>query len=47
VTGLELRSVDSNSSGLCLDGLRKPVVDIIPKSKDRFMERSPMKIVQP
>jgi hypothetical protein len=28
-------------------GLRKPVVDIIPKSKDRFMERPPMKIVQP
>jgi hypothetical protein len=28
-------------------GLRKPVVDIIPKSKDRFMERSPMKTVQP
>jgi hypothetical protein len=28
-------------------GLRKSVVDIIPKSKDRFMERPPMKIVQP
>jgi hypothetical protein len=25
----------------------KPVVDIIPKSKDWFMERPPMKIVQP
>ena len=25
----------------------KPVVDIIPKSKDRFMERPPMKTVQP
>jgi hypothetical protein len=28
-------------------GLWKPVVDIIPKSKDRFMERPPMKTVQP
>jgi hypothetical protein len=25
----------------------KPVVDIIPKSKDRFMEQPPMKTVQP
>jgi hypothetical protein len=25
----------------------KPMVDIIPKSKDRFMERPPMKTVQP
>jgi hypothetical protein len=39
--------VVAGSSGLCL------VVDgslwfvIIPKSKDRFMERPPMKIVQP
>jgi hypothetical protein len=47
VTGLELRSVDSDSSGLCSVDSRKPVVDIIPKSKDRFMERSPIKIVQP
>jgi hypothetical protein len=47
VTGLELRSVDSDSSGLCPVDSRKPVVDIIPKSKDRFMERPPMKIVQP
>jgi hypothetical protein len=46
VTGLELRSVDSDSSGLS-GGLFKPVVDIIPKSKDWFMERPPMKIVQP
>jgi hypothetical protein len=28
-------------------GLRKPMVVIIPKSKDRFMEQAPMKIVQP
>jgi hypothetical protein len=33
--------------GALSDGLQKPVVDIIPKSKDRFMERQPMKIVQP
>jgi hypothetical protein len=28
-------------------GLQKPVVVIIPKSKDRLMEQSPIKIVQP
>jgi hypothetical protein len=38
VTGLEQRSVDSDSSGLCPVDSGKPVVDIIPKSKDRFME---------
>jgi hypothetical protein len=37
VTGLELRSVDSDSSRLCPVDSEKPVVDIIPKSKDRFM----------
>jgi hypothetical protein len=47
VTGLELRSVDSDSSGLCLMDSGKPVIDIIPKSKDRFMEQPPMKTVQP
>jgi hypothetical protein len=47
VTGLELRSVDSDGSGLCPVDSKKPVVDIIPKSKDRFMERPAMKIVQP
>jgi hypothetical protein len=47
VTGLELRSVDSNSSGLRPVDSGKPVVDIIPKSMDQFMERPPMKIVQP
>jgi hypothetical protein len=47
VTGLELRSVDFDSSGALFDGLQKPVVDIISKSKDRFMERPPMKTVQP
>jgi hypothetical protein len=39
VTSLELRSVDFDSSGLCPVDSRKPVVDIIPKSKDRFMDR--------
>jgi hypothetical protein len=29
------------------DGLQKPVIVIIPKYKDRFIERPPMKIVQP
>jgi hypothetical protein len=38
VMGLELRSVDSDSSGLHPVDSGKPVVDIIPKSKDRFME---------
>jgi hypothetical protein len=33
--------------GACPVDSGKPVVDIIPKSKDRFMERSPMKRVQP
>jgi hypothetical protein len=47
VTGSELRSVDSDSSGLCPVDSGKPVVDIIPKSKDRFIERPPMKTVQP
>jgi hypothetical protein len=47
VTGLELRSVDCDSSGLCLVDSGNPVVDIIPKSMDRFMERPPMKTVQP
>jgi hypothetical protein len=47
VTGLELHSVDSDSSGLCPVDSGKPVVDIIPKSKDRFMERPPMKTVRP
>jgi hypothetical protein len=38
VTGLELRSMDSDSLGLCPVDSGKPVVDIILKSKDRFME---------
>jgi hypothetical protein len=47
VTGLELCSVDSDSSGLRPVDSGKPVVDIVPKSKDRFVERPPMKTVQP
>jgi hypothetical protein len=47
VTGLELRSVDSDSSGLCPVDSGNLWLVIIPKSKDRFMERPPMKIVQP
>jgi hypothetical protein len=44
---LELRLVDSDSSGLCLVDSGSLWLVIIPKSKDRFMERPPMKIVQP
>jgi hypothetical protein len=47
VTGLELRSVDSDGSGLCLVGSKSLWLVIMPKSKDRFLERPPMKIVQP
>jgi hypothetical protein len=43
VTGLELRSMDSDNLGLCPVDSKKPVVDIIPKSKDQFMEQPPMK----
>jgi hypothetical protein len=44
---LDLCSVDSDSSGLCPVDSRSLWLVIIPKSKDRFMERPPMKIVQP
>jgi hypothetical protein len=47
VTDLKLHSVDSDSSGLCPVDSEKHVIDIIPKSKDRFMEQPPMKTVQP
>jgi hypothetical protein len=43
----ELRSADSDSSGLYPVDSRSPWLDIMPKSKDQFMERPPMKIVQP
>jgi hypothetical protein len=45
--GLELRSVDSDNSWLCPGDSRSLWLIIIPKSMDRFMERRPMKIVQP
>jgi hypothetical protein len=32
--------------GALSSGLRKPVVVIMPKSKDRFMEQPPMRTVQ-
>jgi hypothetical protein len=44
--GLELCSVDFDSSGLCPVDSGSLCVVIIPKSNDRFMKRSPMKIVQ-
>jgi hypothetical protein len=45
--GLELHSVDSDSSRLCLGDSEILWLVIIPKFEDRFMERPPMKIVQP
>jgi hypothetical protein len=45
--GLELSLVDFDNSGLCPGDSRSLWLVIIPKSKDRFMEQSPMKIVQP
>jgi hypothetical protein len=44
---LELRSVDSNSLGLCPGDSESLWLVIIPKSKYRFMEQPPIKIVQP
>jgi hypothetical protein len=44
--GLELCSVDSDSSGLCPVDSGSLWLVIMPKSKDRFMERPPMKTVQ-
>jgi hypothetical protein len=45
--GLELCSVDSDISGLCLVDSRSLCLVIKPKSKDQFVELPPMKIVQP
>jgi hypothetical protein len=45
--GMELYSVDSDSSRLCPVDSESLWLDIIHKSKDRFMERPLMKIVQP
>jgi hypothetical protein len=47
VTDLELCSVDSDSSGHCPRDFESMSLVIIPKSKDRFMEWLPIKIVQP
>jgi hypothetical protein len=47
VTGLELCLVDSDSSGLCPVDFGSLWLVIIPKSKDRLVERLPMKTVQP
>jgi hypothetical protein len=46
VTRLELCSVDSDSSRFCLVDSGRLLLVIIPKSKDRFVERPPMKIVE-
>jgi hypothetical protein len=45
--GLELCSADSDSSGLCSVDSGSQWLVIISKSKDRFMERPPMRTVQP
>jgi hypothetical protein len=45
--GIETSRCDTGSSRLCPMRCWKPAASIIPKSKDRFMERPPMKIVQP
>jgi hypothetical protein len=47
VTDLELCLVDSDSLGLYPMDFGSVWLVIIPKSKDRFMERPSMKIVQP
>jgi hypothetical protein len=41
VTGLELCLVDSDSSGLCPVDSGSLWLVVMPKSKDRFMERPP------
>jgi hypothetical protein len=45
--GLELCSIDSDSSRLCPMDSGSLWLVIMDKSKDRFMERPPMKIEQP
>jgi hypothetical protein len=45
VAGLELCSVDFDNLGLCSVDYESLWLVIIPKSKDQFVERSPMKIV--
>jgi hypothetical protein len=45
--GLELCSVDSDSLGLCPVDSRSLWLVIMSKSKDQFVERPPMRTVQP
>jgi hypothetical protein len=45
--GLELCSVDSDSSGLCPVDSGSLWLVIMPKSKDRLVEQAPMRKVQP
>jgi hypothetical protein len=45
--GLELCSVDSDSSGLCPVDSKSLWLVIMLKSKDRFMEQPPMRTVLP
>jgi hypothetical protein len=47
VTGLELCSVDSDSSVLYPVDFESLWLVIMAKSKDRFVEQPPMRIVQP
>jgi hypothetical protein len=47
VTGMELVGVMSTVQGFVRCDVGSLWLVIIPKSKDRFMERAPMKIVQP
>jgi hypothetical protein len=44
---LELCSVHSDNSGLCPVDSKSTWLVIMPKSKDWFIERPPMRIVQP
>jgi hypothetical protein len=47
VTGIELVGAMPTAQGFVRCDARSLLLVIIPKSKDRFMERPPMKIVQP
>jgi hypothetical protein len=47
VTCLELCLVDYDGSRLSLVDSKSMWLVIMPKSKDRFVERPPMKVVQP
>jgi hypothetical protein len=45
--GLDLCSIDSDSLGLCPVDSESLWLVIMPKSKDRFVERLPMKTLEP